>query len=26
VVVNGEVVVDQGKHTGVRSGSVLRRN
>lgn len=26
VIVNGEVVVDQGKHTGVRSGSVLRRN
>jgi N-acyl-D-amino-acid deacylase len=26
VLVNGEVVVDQGKHTGVRSGSVLRRN
>jgi N-acyl-D-amino-acid deacylase len=25
VVVNGEVVVDQGKHTGVRSGQVLRR-
>lgn len=26
VIVNGEVVVDQGKHTGVRSGSVLRSN
>ncbi len=25
VVVNGEVVIDQGKHTGVRSGQVLRR-
>jgi len=25
VIVNGDVVVDQGKHTGVRSGSVLRR-
>jgi N-acyl-D-amino-acid deacylase len=25
VLVNGEVVVDQGKHTGVRSGHVLRR-
>ncbi|MBK7651644.1 MAG: D-aminoacylase [Flammeovirgaceae bacterium] len=25
VLVNGEVVIDQGKHTGVRSGQVLRR-
>jgi N-acyl-D-amino-acid deacylase len=26
VLVNGEVVVDAGKHTGVRSGQVLKRN
>lgn len=26
VIVNGEIVVEQGKHTGVRSGQVLRRN
>lgn len=26
VLVNGAVVVDKGKHTGVRSGNVLRRN
>ncbi|MBL7873823.1 MAG: D-aminoacylase [Cyclobacteriaceae bacterium] len=25
MLVNGEVVIDQGKHTGVRSGMVLRR-
>lgn len=25
VIVNGEVVIDQGKHTGVRSGMVLKR-
>lgn len=25
VLVNGEIVVDSGKHTGVRSGQVLRR-
>jgi N-acyl-D-aspartate/D-glutamate deacylase len=24
VVVNGRLVIDQGKHTGVRSGSILR--
>jgi N-acyl-D-amino-acid deacylase len=26
VLVNGKVVVDSGKHTGVRSGQVLKRN
>lgn len=26
VLVNGQVVVDNGKHTGVRSGQVLRLN
>lgn len=26
VLVNGEIVVEEGKHTGVRSGMVLKRN